>query len=412
MQTRVALAKSAKTIATGVRFRLRFYVKTMSIKDQYNKIKFISTECPSGCKKKKNRAPQNNCCPAPVPYCSPPPPCCPQPDPCQKKEQRTDMCQRYFTNERKGCTCDECMDECEAGSSEEDSDSCQQCGPPQIMPPCFVVPTKPEPGPEAYEQFEACLNGSGLVIRVLKNTYVVESADDGMQQGGHDSGSDCEGKNTKQNNNQCETLNEILQRSSFAKNHVKRRTNGYIINGPRLPKIRANIKYSANDSCEPDNYCLPFNKIKSICNADQKLELYRRKGPCCDDDSCGPIAPPLPARDIRNCCLQVDPQDIKDTLKGINTDTRKKGIEVCYRTCEDTDSDVFLVKLGNKQHYRPKRNTIEIELKTPKQPIILPKQKMTTETQITDKELDEALAALCAGNKKKGKKGKKGKKTK
>ncbi|CAD7002432.1 uncharacterized protein LOC101454626 [Ceratitis capitata] len=373
---------------------------------------YCDRECPTGCKKKKKRSTPSTCCPPPPPCCTPsPPPCCPQPDPCQKKElPRTDMCQRYFSNEPKGCTCEECMDECEAESTEEESDSCQQCCPPQIMPPCFVAPTKPEPGPEAYEEFEACLNGSGLVIRVLKNTHQVESVDDGMQDN-LDSGSDCERKNADNNaNNRCETINDILQRSSFAKNHVKRRTNGHIINGPKLPKIRANIKYAGNDTCEPDNYCVPFNKIKSICNAEQKLELYRRKGPCCTDD-CGPIAPPLHPQDVRNCCLQVDPQEIKDTLKGINADTRKKGIEVCYKTCEDTDSDVFLVKLGNKQQHRQKRNTIEIELKTPKQPIVLPKQKMTTETQITDKELDEALAALCGG-KKKGKKGKKGKKKK
>ncbi|XP_054733567.1 uncharacterized protein LOC129241332 [Anastrepha obliqua] len=365
---------------------------------------YCDRECPVGCKKKKKRAPQNNCCPPP------PPRCCPQPDPCQNKEQRTDMCQRYFSNEPKGCACEECMDECEAGSSDEESDPCHQCGPPQIMAPCFVTPTKPEPGPEAYEEFEACLNGSGLVIRVLKNTHQVESVDDGMQHGDNESGSDCEKKKSKENNtnNRCETINEILQRSNFAKNHVKRRTNGNIINGPRLPKIRANIKYSGNDTCELENYCLPFNKIKSICNADQKLELYRRKGSC-GDDGCGPIGPPLPVQNMRNCCLQVNPQEIKDTLKGINEDTRKKGIEVCYKTCEDTESDVFLVKLGSKQHHRRKQNSIEIELKTPKQPIILPKQKMTTETQITDKELDEALAALCGG-KKKGKKGKKGKK--
>lgn len=62
------------------------------------------------------------------------------------------------------------------------------------MPPCFIVPTKPEPGPEAYEEFEACLNGSGLVIRVLKNTHQVESIDDGVQDN-IDSGSDCDGKN-------------------------------------------------------------------------------------------------------------------------------------------------------------------------------------------------------------------------
>lgn len=90
-------------------------------------------------------------------------------------------------------------------------------------------------------------------------------------------------------------------------------------------------------------------------------------------------------------------------------DTRKKGIEVCYRTCEDTESDVFLVKLGSKQKSQMKKNRIEIELKTPKQPIVLAKQKVTTETQITESELDAAMASNKKG-KKGGKKGGKGKK--
>ena len=79
-------------------------------------------------------------------------------------------------------------------------------------------------------------------------------------------------------------------------------------------------------------------------------------------------------------------------------------MQVCYRTCNVTDSDVFLVKLGRKNAYESKKSSIEIELKTPKQPLEMPKQTTTVETQIREDELDAELKGTC---KKKGKKKKK-----
>lgn len=68
---------------------------------------------------------------------------------------------------------------------------------------------------------------------------------------------------------------------------------------------------------------------------------------------------------------------------------------------------MFLVKLGSKSKSQHKKNTIEIELRTPKQPVTLPMSKVTTETYVT-----EALLEATKG-KGKGKKGKgKGKKKK
>ena len=60
------------------------------------------------------------------------------------------------------------------------------------MQPCFICPSKPCPGPEAYEEFEACLNGSGMTIRVLKDTHHVESISDGNDNTIEDSDDDCD----------------------------------------------------------------------------------------------------------------------------------------------------------------------------------------------------------------------------
>lgn len=68
------------------------------------------------------------------------------------------------------------------------------------------------------------------------------------------------------------------------------------------------------------------------------------------------------------------------------------------------------MKLGSKQKCRHKKNNIEIELKTPKQPIVLARPRVTTETQIDETELDAALSGICKGKKKKGKQGKGSKK--
>ncbi|KAH8415727.1 hypothetical protein KR222_011345 [Zaprionus bogoriensis] len=307
-------------------------------------------------------------------------------------------------------------------------DDCCQCEcdcdcdcSPEIQP-CFIQPTRPDPGPDAYDEFEACLNGSGLTIRVLKNTHKVESINDGAEAHLGPEDDPC----YKPNLDQCpstECLNEVLQRSDFARKHIQRRTGGRIINHPNIPKVRANIKYSGNDTCETNNYYVPFSKIKEVCdNQAAKVDCYRSQ--LCDRNEakldcyrrrlCGggnPVIPAIPpTQNSRSCCMQVEAKDIRDTMKGVNLDTRQKGIEVCYKTCEETDSDVFLVKLGSKSKSQHKKNTIEIELRTPKQPVTLPISKVTTETYVTEALLDAAKGKKRKkGKKGKGKKGKKGK---
>ncbi|XP_017137985.1 uncharacterized protein LOC108152866 isoform X1 [Drosophila miranda] len=291
----------------------------------------------------------------------------------------------------------------------DDCDDCCQCEcvydcdcSPEIAP-CFLQPRRPDPGPEAYDEFEACLNGSGLTIRVLKDTHKVEAVDDGSNFN-PDLGAD-DDPCYRNSLDDCEPakdpcLHDLMQRSTFARNHIKRRVGGKIINHPKIPKVRANIKYSGNEACETDNYYVPFSKIKEACDfQEDRKECYRQR-------LCGggpPLVPACPpAQNQRSCCMQVDHKDIQQTMKGVNMDTKKKGIEVCYKTCDETDSDVFLVKLGSKGKSRHKKNVIEIELRTPKQPVILPSSKVTAETYVTED-------LLNAGKKGKGKKGKKGK---
>lgn len=89
-------------------------------------------------------------------------------------------------------------------------------------------------------------------------------------------------------------------------------------------------------------------------------------------------------------------------MKCANIREPKKGIEVCQKKCVDENSDVFLLRLGKKQNTQGKKKLIELELKTPKEPIICPKQFTTVFTHVDEKTLDAEM-----GNK--GKKGKKGK---
>lgn len=210
---------------------------------------------------------------------------------------------------------------------------------PEIQP-CFIQPTRPDPGPEAYDEFEACLNGSGLTIRVLKNTHRVESINDGSELQLGPQGDPCyEPQLDDCPSNEC--LNETLQRSDFARRHIQRRTGGRIVNHPQIPKVRANMKYSGNDTCATENYYVPFSKIKEACdNEDAKVDCYRSqlcnreeaKVDCYRKRLCGGGCPVIPARPpsqcTRNCCVQVDPNDVKNTIAGVNVDTRKKGIEV------------------------------------------------------------------------------------
>jgi len=90
--------------------------------------------------------------------------------------------------------------------------------------------------------------------------------------------------------------------------------------------VRANIKYSGNDACETDNYYVPFSKIKEACDAQEaKVDCYRQRL-CGGSDRIVPAQ--CPAQNQRSCCMQVERKDIMQTMKGVNLDTRRKGIEV------------------------------------------------------------------------------------
>ncbi|KAH8255188.1 hypothetical protein KR038_000673 [Drosophila bunnanda] len=299
---------------------------------------------------------------------------------------------------------DEMLKPMNENAGDDGCEGCCQCTcdcdcSPELAP-CFIQPTRPDPGPEAYDEFEACLNGSGLTIRVLKNTHKVESVDDGATDAGLSNEDDQGGANEPKH---ASGLHDMLQRSSIARNHIKRRTGGSIINHPNIPKVRANIKYSGNDAGETENYYVPFSKIKEAFDQQEaKVDHYRQRLSGGFDRD---VPAHIPSRNQRTVCMQAEGKEIMDTMKGVNVDTRRKGIEVCYKTCDETDSDVFLVKLGSKAKSQHKKNTIEIELRTPKQALNLPVSKVTTETYVSEDMLNGGKKAK-KGKKGKGKKGK------
>ncbi|XP_055847126.1 uncharacterized protein LOC129912755 [Episyrphus balteatus] len=283
-------------------------------------------------------------------------------------------------NHSRGCPCPDCDDECEIDENKDENyDEEEDCS-DIIMKPCILCPSKPDYGSEKYDEFEANLNGSGLTIRVLKDTHVVENVcdiepdDDDIEK--------CSSKKGKPANSKicADNLNDLVQNYSLARNHIERRIGGNIINNKSLPMVRGNIKYSGNDSCCGDSINIPLlNKLPPI----KSVDAYRKT-----------------PSDIRNCCFQVEANDIDSTLRGINAAAKKKGIEVCH-TFDDPDTDVFLVKLGNKKSAQNKKNMIEIELRTPKEPLNIRAQKWTKETQVDEQILDANLK----NRKRKGKKG-------
>ena len=180
------------------------------------------------------------------------------------------------------------------------------------MKPCILCPSKPDFGPEKYDEFEANLNGSGLTIRVLKDTHVVENVCDIELNDDDDYIEKCSSKKGKPANSKIctDNLNDLVQNYSLARNHIERRIGGNIINNKSLPMVRGNIKYSGNDSCCGDSINIPLlNKLPPI----KSVDAYRKT-----------------PNDIRNCCFQVEANDIDSTLRGINAAAKKKGIEVSY----------------------------------------------------------------------------------
>ncbi|XP_055382475.1 uncharacterized protein LOC129612740 [Condylostylus longicornis] len=221
--------------------------------------------------------------------------------------------------------------------------------------------------PYGYDEFEADMNGSGLSIRVLKNAFQVNVED-----------SDYESENN------CKSHRHFIndpefQQSRFLNNQIRSQTGGSFINRKGLPKIRGNLKYAANDLYQENtNFELSMTSTNGYCNSN-KIDKYRKR---CPKNTCR--------------CIQVQPDEIDDNyLTNINRKTRKDGIEICRKKCIDEDGDVFLFKLGKKNKCKDKQHLIEIELRTPKVPIVLQKQLVSQHTQIDEFELDSELRNIC-----------------
>lgn len=69
---------------------------------------------------------------------------------------------------------------------------------------------------------------------------------------------------------------------------------------------------------------MPFSKLKSHCEAQAtKIDQYRK-----NKNDYNQVIPPAHLGCTRDCCQQTNKFDIYNTLKGINDEAVKKGIEV------------------------------------------------------------------------------------
>ncbi|KAL5293170.1 hypothetical protein ACFFRR_011752 [Megaselia abdita] len=235
-----------------------------------------------------------------------------------------------------------------------------------------------------YDEFEANLNGTGITIRVLKNSHTVTDVLDSENE---DSG--CEMSNEicgkKKSKNSCP---EDIYNNPSSKKLLQTRTGGKIENGCNLPLVKGTIKYSENERCLGDRFEIPSSSIRPCEGRVNKVSKYRKT--------------PL---ELKNCCLQVAGENIDNTMNCAHARAPKGGIEVCHKKCVDEDSDVFVLRLGKKQHSQNKKKLVELELKTPKEPFACPIQHTTVFTHVNEKILDAEMGKK--GGKKKGKKGKK-----
>lgn len=85
------------------------------------------------------------------------------------------------------------------------------------------------------------------------------------------------------------------------------------------------------------------------------------------------------------------------------------GIEMYRKGWHDPDTDVFVLKLGQKKPLSIGGGTVELELRTPKCPDLEPKPKNTVAVQVIEEEFEDFKASENINGKPKGKKGAKGK---
>uniref|UniRef100_A0A1Q3FTB3 Uncharacterized protein n=1 Tax=Culex tarsalis TaxID=7177 RepID=A0A1Q3FTB3_CULTA len=209
-----------------------------------------------------------------------------------------------------------------------------------------------------YDEYTAELNGNAICVRVEKNSDIKVMLD-GEQKGGCTQG--------------CWT-SLTLPEGVYAleERYVQRQENAC-----RLPVIRGNLKYPAEQWQSDFMMC----KRKQPIRAE---DLRKRPDP------------------TRSVCMQTrDPE--------LPVSKTPCGIEICRKGYHDPNVDVFVLKLGKNKTSREAdaTNQIELELRTPKGPMVEKRPKETRGVQVIEAEFEE-LKKPAPPAEEKGKKGKKG----
>lgn len=209
-----------------------------------------------------------------------------------------------------------------------------------------------------YDEYTAELNGNAICVRVEKNSDIKVRLD-GEQKGGCTQG--------------CWT-SLTLPEGVYAleERYVQRQENAC-----RLPVIRGNLKYPAEQWQSDFMMC----KRKQPIRAE---DLRKRPDP------------------TRSVCMQTRDPELPVT-------STPCGIEICRKGYHDPNVDVFVLKLGKNKTSRDAdaTNQIELELRTPKGPMVEKRPKETRGVQVIEEEFED-LKKPAPPAEEKGKKGKKG----
>ncbi|XP_055622919.1 uncharacterized protein LOC129766413 [Toxorhynchites rutilus septentrionalis] len=221
------------------------------------------------------------------------------------------------------------------------------------------TPVPPVPSVEMacspFDEYTAELNGNAISIRVEKSSEIKVMLD---------------GEESKGCTKGCWT-SLTLPEGVYAleERYVKRQENAC-----RLPVVRGNLKYPA------EQWSTDFMMCK-------------RKRPFCAEDY---RKRPEPMRSI---CMQTRDPELQDPPS-------KSGIEICKKGWHDPNVDVFVLKLGKNKTLRGDgaANQIELELRTPKGPMVEKRPKETRGVQVIEEEFEDFRKASVPEEAKKPKK--------
>lgn len=269
-------------------------------------------------------------------------------------------------------------------STEQTLDQENKClEPTSTSPPCLSKTTVAQP---EFDEYSAEVNGNQLIVRVHKDDkshFVTRVFDTDMDQAGNKiqreknvvsicgcdqqidfkfpekfSCGDCNKKSTKCDCGHGSMLTDFQRKTSCIGKSFK--------NSGCLPAIRGNLKYPGRF----DDGSIKFDLLKK-CNSRDATEKYKKK-----------------PSTSRAACFQVDADNIKRELQG--KCKMPNGIEICKKGCADTETDVFILKMGRKNtDKKGHENAIELEMRTPKAPDFETKKMETREIQVDEKDFEE-----------------------